>query len=380
MQRVFRCEENREIVDQIQSGNGDHSRRNTIFPALYKVIRAIQGKYDMSKVSVIMPVYNAEKYLGEAIASVLRQTYADFELLLVNDRSTDRSKEICMEYAKKDDRIVLLENDSELHGPGPTRNIGLDHATGEFIYFMDADDWIEDRLLEDAVHCMQETGADMVQFGVFYERMDGRNQQYFWSGKNLLTKNEIKNNFSCFWKENRNTLWLYLFRTDAVQAIRFEDMISGEDICYVMDALSNAETIAYIAKAFYHYRYVEGSTSHRWNEETIECRGIIWDHQKKFLDSLPGDLNPLAYAEVAFDNYIWAIYQLCAKGCPLSFTEKRKELSNLAEKMSLDSYRPIYPLKLRSGLHKIKYALVKFHLENALLLLGPVFLRIVRGE
>ena len=94
-----------------------------------------------------MPVYNAEKYLGEAIASVLRQTYADFELLLVNDRSTDRSKEICMEYAKKDDRIVLLENDSELHGPGPTRNIGLDHATGEFIYFMDADDWIEDRLL-----------------------------------------------------------------------------------------------------------------------------------------------------------------------------------------------------------------------------------------
>ena len=139
-----------------------------------------------------MPVYNAEKYLGEAIASVLRQTYADFELLLVNDRSTDRSKEICMEYAKKDDRIVLLENDSELHGPGPTRNIGLDHATGEFIYFMDADDWIEDRLLECAVHRMQETGADMVQFGAFYEQMDGRHQQYFWSGKNLLTKTATK--------------------------------------------------------------------------------------------------------------------------------------------------------------------------------------------
>ena len=122
----------------------------------------------MSKVSVIMPVYNAEKYLGEAIASVLRQTYADFELLLVNDRSTDRSKEICMEYAKKDDRIVLLENDSELHGPGPTRNIGLDHATGEFIYFMDADDWIEDRLLECAVHRMQETGASERYSGIGY--------------------------------------------------------------------------------------------------------------------------------------------------------------------------------------------------------------------
>ena len=84
----------------------------------------------MPRVSIIIPVYNAEKYLGEAIESVLKQTYPDFELLLINDASTDRSKEICMEYAKKDDRIVLLENDSELHGPGPTRNIGLDHATG----------------------------------------------------------------------------------------------------------------------------------------------------------------------------------------------------------------------------------------------------------
>ena len=335
----------------------------------------------MSKVSIIMPVYNAERYLREAIDSVLRQIYTDFELLLINDRSTDHSQEICEEYAQKDSRIVLLKNDSDIHGPGPTRNIGLDHATGEYMYFMDADDWIEDCLLLRAVERMQGTGADIVQFGVTYEQNNGNcSLQYWWKGKSSLTKNEIKNEFHYFWRENRNSLWLYLFRREPIKTIRFEYIIIGEDISYIMDALCKAEIIVYIPEIFYHYRYVEGSTSHRWNEETIECRGIIWDHQKKFLDSLPGDLNPLAYAEIAFDNYIWAIYQLCAKGCPLSFTEKRKELSNLAEKMSIDSYRPIYPLKLRSGLHKIKYALVKFHLENALLLLGPVFLRIVRGE
>ena len=335
----------------------------------------------MSKVSIIMPVYNAERYLREAIDSVLRQIYTDFELLLINDRSTDHSQEICEEYAQKDSRIVLLENDSDIHGPGPTRNIGLDHATGEYMYFMDADDWIEDCLLLRAVERMQGTGADIVQFGVTYEQNNGNcSLHYWWKGKSSLTKNEIKNEFHYFWRENRNSLWLYLFRREPIKTIRFEYIIIGEDISYIMDALCKAEIIVYIPEIFYHYRSVEGSTSHRWNEETIECRGIIWDHQKKFLDSLPGDLNPLAYAEVAFDNYIWAIYQLCAKGCPLSFTEKRKELSNLAEKMSIDSYRPIYPLKLRSGLHKIKYALVKFHLENALLLLGPVFLRIVRGE
>ena len=113
----------------------------------------------MSKVSIIIPVYNAEKYLREAIESVLKQTYTDFELLLINDRSTDNSMEISREYSKKDHRIVLLENNSENHGPGSTRNIGLDHATGEYIYFMDADDWIDKSLLQCAVNRMQETNA-----------------------------------------------------------------------------------------------------------------------------------------------------------------------------------------------------------------------------
>ena len=116
----------------------------------------------MPKVSIIMPVYNAEKYLCEAIESVLKQTYTDFELFLINDMSTDNSKQICIEYAKRDRRIVLLENNSETHGPGPTRNIGLDYATGEYIYLMDADDWIDKNLLEYCVDRMRETDADIV--------------------------------------------------------------------------------------------------------------------------------------------------------------------------------------------------------------------------
>lgn len=335
----------------------------------------------MSKVSIIMPVYNAERYLREAIESVLRQTYTNFELLLINDRSSDNSVAICKEYDEKDPRIVLLENDTETHGPGPTRNIGLDHASGEYILFLDADDWLEDRLLQCAVDRMQETNADIVQFGVIYERSDGSHSEpLYWKGKQLLTRDEIKNDIITFWQNRCDSLWMHLFRREPIRKIRFNDAINGEDQCYVMDAMCDAEKIAYIPEAFYHYRYVEGSTSHRWIKNTIECREIIWNHQKKFLDSLPGNLNQAAYAEIAFDNYIWAIYQLCAKGCPLSFAEKRKELSNLAEKINIDSYRPVYPLKLRSGLYKIKYALVKYHMENLLLMLGPVFLRIVRGE
>ena len=335
----------------------------------------------MSKVSVIIPVYNAEKYLREAIESVLNQTYTDFELLLINDRSTDNSKEISREYQKRDRRIVLLENNSESHGPGPTRNIGLYHATGEYIYFMDADDWADNSLLQCAVNRMQETNADLVQFGAVYERNDGNNsEQYFWSGKDLLTKNEIRQDFLYYWKENRNSLWMYLFRREIVKTIKFENIIIGEDISYIMDALGNAEKIAYITEPLYHYRYVEGSTSHRWVGNTIECREVIWNHQKNFLHSFQGKIDHLAYAEVAYDNYIWAIYQLSSNLCTLSYRDKKRELLRLEEKMGFEEYRDIYPLGLQHGIQKIKYMLVKYRLEGILLLIGPAFLKIVRGE
>ena len=159
-----------------------------------KRIKKLEGKNHEKQplVSVIMPVYNAEKYVGEAIESVLSQTYPYFELLLINDASSDDSGSICKEYKKKDNRIVLLENLSKDHGPGPTRNIGLDYAKGKFIYFMDADDWVEKDLLEAAVKRLQETGADLVQFGLIQEHGDGKTSAYCWEGKDVLTKEEIE--------------------------------------------------------------------------------------------------------------------------------------------------------------------------------------------
>ena len=335
----------------------------------------------MPKVSIIMPVYNAEKYLGEAIESVLSQTYTEFELLLINDMSADNSKEICREYSKKDTRIIILENNSESHGPGPTRNIGLDYATGEYVYFMDADDWADNKLLECAVDRIKETNADIIQFGAVYERCNQKkSEQYYWPGKDILTKDEIKKDFFYYWRENRNSLWMHLFRKEVIETIRFENIIIGEDISYIMDALCNAERIAYIAKALYHYRYVERSTSHRWIKNTIECREIIWNHQLNFLKSFPGDMDKLAYAEVAYDNYIWAIYQLSSNLCILPYSQKKVLLLQFRKKMEFDKYREMYPLKIQHGIQRLKYTLVEYRLEGILLLLGPVFLKIVRGE
>ena len=335
----------------------------------------------MSKVSIIIPVYNAELYLREAIESVLRQTYTNFELILINDRSSDNSGAICREYGEKDARIVLLENDTEMHGPGPTRNIGLEHAAGEYIYFMDADDWIEDRLLQCAVTRMQETNADIVQFGVTYERDDGNDAiQYCWRGKSVLTKEEIKKDFFTYWNKKNHYLWLHLFRYDTVKNIRFENIINGEDASYVLDALSEAETISFITEALYHYRLVIGSTCHRWIPEIMDCLAVQWNHSKSFLDSFEEHLAPLAYAEMAYFEYVWALYQLCLNHCTLTHKEKKRELEKFRDKIGFEAYRCIYPLKMQHGLVKLKYALVKYHLEWLILWLGPLFLRVVRGE
>lgn len=328
-----------------------------------------------------MPVFNAEEYLNEAIESVLKQTYKDFELILINDASTDGSKKICEEYENKDSRVILLENSTNSHGPGPTRNVGLNYATGQYIYFMDSDDWIEEKLLEVAVNYIMKTSADVVQFGVKYE--SGKNTEpclYCLEKAGVLYKTDIQNNFFSFWNSKNCYLWIHLFRNETVKNIRFENIINGEDVSYVMDALSRANTIAYIPEVFYHYRHLEGSTCHRWIPNIIECLEIQWEHTVNFLDSLGEEQNPMFYAEAAYFDYVWALYQLCLKYCPLSYREKKRKLMDMRNQLEFENYRKIYPLKMQHGLMRVKYGLVKYKLEGLILLLGPIFLRIVRGE
>ena len=331
-------------------------------------------------ISVIMPVYNSEKYLSETIQSICNQSYTDWELVIVDDGSEDNSISIIEEYAKKEIRIKLYRNESGEHGPGPARNIGLDNASGEFIYFIDSDDWIDKTLLEACIDRMRETNADIVQVGVEYETENGNSSVEYWNGKGLLTRNDIINNALHFFDESGNQLWRQFFKCETVKGIRFENIINGEDLSYVADTVAVAKKIAFIPKALYHYRYVEGSTSHRWNKDTVMCRETIWKHQKKCLESFGEAIDKSLYSDMAYDNYLWAIHQLSSKLCPLSYRDKKTELIKLREKMSFDEYRFTYPSERQHGIQRIKYFLIKHHLEAILLLFGPIFLKIARRE
>ena len=123
----------------------------------------------MPKISVILPIYNVEKYLRRCLDSVLNQTFTDFEAICVNDGSPDKSLHILEEYAAKDSRIKIVTQENQ--GLSMARNNGLKVAKGDYIYFLDSDDAIHPKLLEIAYTFASKNNADMVCFG--FEKSDG---------------------------------------------------------------------------------------------------------------------------------------------------------------------------------------------------------------
>ena len=115
----------------------------------------------MPKVSVIIPVYNGDKYIEKGLESLLNQTFTDFEVICINDKSTDNSLEILEEFGEKDSRIRIINNSQNL-GAALTRNVGIDIAEGEYIYFLDADDYIEEKYLECMIEKIEQENCDIV--------------------------------------------------------------------------------------------------------------------------------------------------------------------------------------------------------------------------
>ena len=121
-------------------------------------------------ISVLVLVYNVEKTLDRCIQSILNQTFKDFEIILVDDGSTDGSGKLCDDYAKEYDNIRVIHKENE--GLGPTRNAGIKAAKGEFVYHCDSDDWLKEELLEKVYNAITQTNSDVAVFGydIFTEK------------------------------------------------------------------------------------------------------------------------------------------------------------------------------------------------------------------
>ena len=121
----------------------------------------------MPLVSIIVPVYNSEKYIEKCAISLMNQTYQDLEIVLVNDGSTDSSLEICRKFADLDSRFVVYDKKNE--GPGFTREYGINNSKGEYLMFVDSDDYIDRNTVESMVNCMVTDNVDLVRCNVVVE-------------------------------------------------------------------------------------------------------------------------------------------------------------------------------------------------------------------
>ena len=266
------------------------------------------------KISVIVPVYNTEKYLHRCIDSVLAQTYKDFELLLIDDGSKDSSGAICDEYAARDSRVKVFHKENG--GVSSARNAGLAIASGDWIMHLDGDDWIEPDMLERLIRKGEDTGADIVM-GDFLFAYSDRDILYSlpdWDNNKTASLNRyITSVWTCVWGGIHKRSLYEVYQLKSPQGVTYcEDFHLMARLCYY------AKKVVNIHQPFYHYRQQEGSVMHnlskkterdeQWVYQDIICffkeQGVYDDYRKSMCWSMLK-----ATQELVLDKSTWKAFQ-----------------------------------------------------------------------
>lgn len=233
-------------------------------------------------ISVIVPVYNVEKYLHRCIGSIRNQTYNNLEIILVDDGSSDNSGKICDEYSNIDTRIKTRHTLN--NGLVMARKTGLDMVKGEYTAFVDADDWIEEDMYEKLLSKAMETDADFVHS--HYYREDEK-ENILWEaeydGKMFYGEEYDKEILleECVFghKKIEQSLCTKLYKTDFIKECynnvpNYQNY--GEDLLCLCESILNSKKIAIFSKAFYHYVIRQGSITDNITEETIAWWGTLY--------------------------------------------------------------------------------------------------------
>ena len=252
------------------------------------------------KISIIIPVYNNEKYLERCIVSLINQTYKNLEIILINDGSTDNSRIICEKYLKKDKRVILVNQKNG--GVSAARNKGIEIATGSWIGFVDSDDWITENMYEILHINAIENNADISIGG--YIRTDIE-KPAFESKKTLeILDNKTALEYLILDKEGYATsVWNKLYKIDVVKNILFDKTIKyGEDLLFNFNIMmNNRKNVVFDKNIYYIYFYNRYSATNKY----IYNKSILTElNVYKFM------LNKISNKEYEFLKHdIYIIYQ-----------------------------------------------------------------------
>ena len=210
--------------------------------------------------SIIVPVYNVESYLQQCIESILSQSYRDIDLILVDDGSKDSSGAICDAYAEKDRRVHVIHKKNG--GVADTRNTGLRHAAGEYVTFVDSDDFLAPDAYKTHMENLQKTGAQISICGFYSyyhpQKILPKRQDAFYAVLNSEQAIQMSTSFDYF----GIAVWDKVFKKDLFEGIEFPAGRLAEDWFVVYKLLDRAQKIVYDARQFYYYRQRPGSYTH----------------------------------------------------------------------------------------------------------------------
>ena len=277
-----------------------------------------------AKVSIIVPIYNSAKSLTRCIDSVLLQTEPDWELILVDDGSKDGSSELCRKYASADQRISYFYKENG--GVSSARNRGLDLAKGDFVLFIDSDDYIEPNTLERTLGKMSEGNFDCVVWGF--------NQNgHIWAPKeerDFLDINDFKRDFVKYLNNLLCSPCNKLFKRALIKEKFNENITHAEDFIFFLEYLKNCGNISFIKDALYHYdTSVAGSLTHSFNSSNLYALELM---QKAVLNYYGVEENPAIFRKYVYD--VLTQVRLLYKDGSISLSSKKRILNSWI----IDSY------------------------------------------
>lgn len=244
----------------------------------------------MKKISVVIPVYNVEKYLSECLDSVVNQTYKNLQIILVDDGSTDFSGKICDVYAEKDNRITVVHQKNA--GAGAAKNTGLDLVKGEYFSIIDSDDYIELDMYEKMVNSLEKYNVDIVQClfrNVFVNDSFDRKYKIKRNYPKVLTSKRFLKEYLYDWKYA--IFWNKLFKSSLLKEIRFPVGRKIDDEFFTYKLVCNAKKVVNIDNILYNYRMRKTSVMNendtdRFIYDRIDCFVERYDYIRKKYPSL----------------------------------------------------------------------------------------------
>lgn len=290
------------------------------------------------KVSVIIPAYNVDRFIGRAIESIQNQTLRNFELIIVDDGSTDRTGQIADRLAERDIRIDVIHTENQ--GAAAARNVALDRARGEFVHFVDGDDWAEPTMLADLVNIAEADSLDLVIAGFYIETYYGDADQHTTELKSqpsrvYASQAEFRAGAWKLFDQNLlYTPWNKLFRRSYLERIgaRFKPTF-WDDFPFVLDVIRDIERVGVTERAYYHFiRLRAESETARWRSNMYEKREEEHDWMLGLYEhwGLSGDPASTEMVQRRYiERLVGCIENVCNPSCTLSSAEKLRQIDEM---------------------------------------------------